>query len=364
MAAVDRASDLNALPPFPTLFDAPLDTFEWPAPPIDWRHEPPPRGDAPQACTIETPRGATVEGWLVGIEPARGQLRFRAALDGSDLTLPLHRVRRLVLAQPLGAVDRGAGLPTERVPAAAHERDYRLVLADGAGERTGRTTGHVETPDGLFLFEPGADGRTLTRVFVPRPAYARCSFGPSAQDLAAESWVATPQALLDALERQRRTPVRPLGQSLLDLGLVTPWQLEQALAEKDDDAPLGEALVARGVLSKGDLQTAIAHKMGYPFVDLTRFPIDPAAARRLPLRHAVSFRALPILQHGDRLVVAMDRPARAAAVQSLYAIAPLKVVAVLASKGQLLLALSSLAGGDLWAETVSIRAGFFASTLH
>ena len=30
-----------------------------------------------------------------------------------------------------------------------------------------------------------------------------------------------------------------------------------------------------------DLQTALAHKMGYPLVDLTRFPIDVLAARKL-----------------------------------------------------------------------------------
>lgn len=356
--------EIDPLPPFPQLFDEPLEAWQWPSPPFDWRHVAPPGIDLAQPCTIETPSGAVVDGTLVAFEPALRQLSFRSSADGAPLVLPFARVRRLTLALPLISLQPTLGRPAERPPAAAHERDYRLTLADGSGTLQGRTLGHVEAPHGLYLFVPGEDGATLRRVFVPSAAYRDCAFGLSAQDVAAEKWIASPRALFAALERQDRMPVLPLGRSLLELGLVTPAQLEQALAAKPADAPLGEALVARGVITQGDLHTAIAHKMGYPFVDLTRFPIDPAAAKKLPLRHAVTCRALPILIDRDRLIVAMDRPSRAPQVQALYAIAPLRVVPVLASKGQLLLALSGLSQHDLWSETVSIRAGFFAETTH
>lgn len=365
MSAVQNVSpELNPLPPFPELFEEPLEPWQWPPLPFDWRHVAPPGVDVAQACTLETLSGASVEGTLVSFEPAAGQLKFRTSAGGAALTLPFARVRRLTLAAPLKSMAPALGRPAERVPAAAQEREYRLTLADGTGTLGGRTLGHVETPHGLFLFAPGHDGAELHRVFVPRSAYADSAFGLTAQDLAADKWIASPRALMAALERQDHQPVLPLGQSLLDLGMVTRTELEQALADKPADAPLGEALVARGVITKGDLHTAIAHKMGYPFVDLTRFPIDPAAAKRLPLRYAVTCRALPILLERDRLIVAVDRPSRAPQVQALYAIAPLRVVPVLASKGQLLLALSALSQHDLWSDNVSIRAGFFATTTH
>lgn len=365
MSAVHEASpEANPLPPFPELFDEPLEPWQWPALPFDWRHVEPPGIDVAQPCTIETPSGATVEGTLVAFEPAARQLTFRGSADGAPLVLPFSRVRRLTLGWPLKSMAPTLGRPAERVPAASQEREYRLTLADGSGTLGGRTLGHVETPHGLYLFAPGPDGSELQRVFVPRSAYTDSAFGLSAQDLAADKWIATPRALLAALERQDHLPVLPLGQSLLDLGMVTRLQLEQALADKPADAPLGEALVARGVITQGDLHTAIAHKMGYPFVDLTRFPIDPTAAKKLPLRHAVACRALPILFDRDRLIVAVDRPSRAPQVQALYAIAPLRVVPVLASKGQLLLTLSALSQHDLWSDSVSIRAGFFATTTH
>jgi hypothetical protein len=365
VSAVRPASPaLEALPPFPQLFDEPLEACQWPAPPFDWHHVAPPGLDVAQACTIETPSGAVVEGTLVGFEPALRQLSFRTSAEGAAVVLPFARVRRLTLALPLTSIEPALGRPAERAPCAAEERDYRLTLADGAGTLSGRTLGHVETPHGLYLFTPRNGGTALHRVFVPRAAYREAQFGMSAQDAAAEKWIASPRALLAALEQQDRMPVLPLGRSLLALGLVTPGQLDEALAGKAAEAPLGEALVARGLITPGDLHTAIAHKMGYPFVDLTRFPIDLLAAKKLPLRQAVSCRALPILIHGDRLIVAMDRPSRAPQVQQLYAIAPLRVVPVLASKGQLLLALSGLSQHDLWQESVSIRPGFFAATTH
>ena len=342
--------------------DEPAEPWHWPAPPFDWRHLAPADRECAQPCHVETPSGATVEGFMLGIDPPSGSLSFRNGAEGPSLVLPFSRVRRLTLTSPLRSVDQAGRLRAERVPTAAQEREFRLTWTGDGGSAAGRTAGHVETPHGLFLFTPGDDGYSLHRVFVPKAAYSRCEFGPSAQDLVADQWIATPRALLDALSLQRRMPVLPIGQSLLNLGMVTQAQIEQALAQPMGDMPLGERLVQSRVISKADLQTAIAHKMGYPFVDLTRFPIEPAAARKLPLRVAVTHRALPLLVDGEQIIVAVDRPSRAGALQGLYALAPLKVVAVLASKGQILLALSALSEQDLWHDRVSIQAEFFSTT--
>jgi hypothetical protein len=358
----DEAPDSAPLPPFPVLIAEPLDPWRWPALPFDWRHVPAPDIDVVQACRLETSPGTTVEGFIDGFDPRAGRLSLRTSFDGTALELPFSRFRRLLLNHPLRCLEPRAGLPAERVPAAAQEREYRLVTADSNEVLVGRTAGHVETDEGLFLFLPSDDQRQLVRAFVPRGAYTRCEFGPTAQDLAAEQWIATPRALLDAIDRKPRRPVLPIGQSLLDLGMATAEQLEHALAEPLGDLPLGERMVAMGVISNADLQTAIAHKMGYPYVDLSRFPIEHAAARKLPLHMAVAHRALPILLERDRLVVAIDRPARLAGLQSPFTLGAFKVMPVLAARSQILLALSSLSRQDLWSENVSIRAGFFAST--
>lgn len=126
--------------------------------------------------------------------------------------------------------------------------------------------------------------------------------------------------------------------------------------------PLGESLVAAGVISRADLQTALAHKMGYPLVDLTRFPIDPKAVAKLPQRLAVGFRAMPLMLDGERLIVAVDKPARVVKLKAVHAIAQLTVVPVLASRMQILLA-QERQSNDIWAGHAAERMPFFATTV-
>lgn len=352
----------NASTPFPTLFaDAP-ERWQWPVPPFAWRHRPGPGCDEIQPCRIESPVGTPVDGEMLGFDPATRTLKFRSSPAGPVVELPFARFRRLTLTVPLQPSVPMAGMPIERVPAAAQEREYRLQASGTSPVIGGRTAGRIETADGLYLFTPVEEEASLQRVFVPRSAYTRAEFGPSAEEVAARMWIASPGELLAAIDRQQRMPILPLGQSLLKLGLLTEAQLERALASQGRDVPLGESLVAAGLISRADLQTALAHKMGYPLVDLTRFPIDPKAVAKLPPRIAVGFRIMPLMLQRERLIVAVDKPARVIKLGAVHAIAGVTVVPVLASRMQILLAQERLSH-DVWAGHVSERLGFFATTV-
>ena len=216
--------------------------------------------------------------------------------------------------------------------------------------------------EGLYLFSPAQDDGALHRVFVPRSAYSRCEFGASAEELAARHWIASPAKLIEALGQQERAPVQPLGQALLALGLLTQAQLDRALKRSGDKVALGEALVDAGLLSRGDLQTALAHKMGFPLVDLERFPLDPQALALLPRRLAISHRVLPLMLDKERLIVAVDRPGRVLKLRQLDAYAQMPIAPVLALKSQILVALNRQSG-DGWNLNVSERVNFFATTI-
>jgi hypothetical protein len=360
-----RAIDVSDKPlEFPPLNLPAIDAWEWPRPPFAWRYSAADHADAAQPCRIETGIGKRLDGLLIEMDPALGVLRYRARADGEPIALPFTRFMRLTLTTPLRPPAPLAGAPAERVPAAAQQREYRLQPADGAdAPLTGRTAGYVQADEGLYLFPPADDGRSLQRVFVPRWACAEAHFGASAQEIAAANWVAEPAQLLAAIERQRRMPVLPIGQSLLALGMVTQEQLEHALAQQRGDVPLGEMLVADGIISRWDLRTALAHKMGYPFVDLTRFPVDPAAAKKLTLRTAVESRALPVMLDGTRLIVVVDRPARTTRLRGLRAFSQLGIVPVLASRMQILDALTRLSKQDVWADHVAVSFGHFDTTI-
>ena len=75
-------------------------------------------------------------------------------------------------------------------------------------------------------------------IFVPRTAYTACEFGPSAEEQAAERWIATREDLLAAIDRQHRMPLMRIGEALINLGLVTPKQVDRALSRQRGDQPL------------------------------------------------------------------------------------------------------------------------------
>jgi hypothetical protein len=349
--------------PFPTLVFDPVEQWEWPSPPLDWPHEPPPIKGTPQPCAIEAPSGATVLGDMLDFDPQAARVVFRAKAGSPPGSLAFSRFRRLTLVEPLRAAPQFAGAPLERVPAARQERDYALQSSGTAKVPTlsGRTAGHVETSAGLFLFAPVDEEAALQRVFVPRWAYSHCSFGLSAEEIAAKLWISTPQALLEAIERQDRAPVLPIGQSILALGLMTQAQLDRALAKPSAGVPLGEALVAARVITKSDLQAAIAHKMGYPMVDLTRFPIDPEVVSKVPKDVAARHHMLPLMMDKERLIVAVDRPSRVVDLRSLHLSVRTPVVPVLAPRLQIAAALDRLSR-DLWSQHVADSATQFLPT--
>jgi hypothetical protein len=352
------------LTPFPTLMSDEPERFGWPALPFDWRHRPPPGIDVPQPCRIESVVGTPVDGEMTGFDALQRTLHFRTSRDGTIVELPFARFRRLTLTTPLQPALSASGAPAERVPAAAQERDYRLQGAGTVTPITGRTSGRVETADGMFLFPPVQEESALQRVFVPRSAYIRSEFGASAEEIAARMWISSPHELLAAIERQQRMPILPLGHSLLELGLLTETQLERALARQSAarDVPLGEMLVKDGLISRGDLQTALAHKMGYPLVDLGRFPIDPKAAAKLPRRVALGLHMVPLLLVKDQLIVAVDKPARVMKLKGVNAITGVTVTPVLASRMQIMLA-QDRQKNDIWSGHVADKLPFFASTI-
>ena len=346
--------------PFPTL-DLEADmAWHWPQPPFLRRPVSTTLDTGEQACRIETPAGTAVEGLLVGFDTHAGLLSVRMRADGEPVSLPFSRIRRLTLVTPWSIAQRMSGMPVERAPNVVHERAYRVDLVAG-GHLTGRTLGRVKQACGAFLFAPTDAPDAVLRVFVPAAVIEDVSFGPSAEEEAAQRWITSREQLVAALDAQRTAKIRPLGQALLDLGLLTQVQLARALEaqRQEREAPLGELLVAQGQIDRADLQTALAYKMGYPLVDLSRFPLDQDVARKLPQAVLIEFGLMPLMQLGNSLVVAIDDLARVAHLQASKALLGLKLVPVMACRSRIALALSALPqrlGTDRWSDD-SVEAG-------
>lgn len=320
---------------------APATPWHWPLPPgREKAFAAAPSLHTAQPCRIETQTRLTLHGELLDFDPIKRRLQFRAT-GGADASLAFATLRRVTLT--IAWQPRDSQRSRQRPPLAAQERDYRLqqVGQDHAAPLTGRCAGHLEAAEGMYLFCPLGDAGALLRVFVPRSAYTRSEFGPSAEEIAARHWIASPAQLLAALARPP-APGLPLAQSLLALGLATPALLDRVQQRLDGKAALGEALVQARLLSRTDLQTALAHTMGFPLVDLDRFPLDPLALAMVPREVAVAHRLMPLLRDGERLIVAVDRPGRVLKLRQTDPYARLPLAPVLALKSQILQALDRL----------------------
>ena len=106
--------------------------------------------------------------------------------------------------------------------------------------------------------------------------------------------------------------VRPmLGSILVQKGWITHERLDKALEEvKVTGMRLGETLLARGWLFEPELAAALAEQAGLRYVDLVRHPLDPSAARLLPLEVARRMFVVPVrFVDSGRIEVAVADPA-------------------------------------------------------
>jgi MSHA biogenesis protein MshE len=86
-----------------------------------------------------------------------------------------------------------------------------------------------------------------------------------------------------------------LGSILLRKGWISHDKLDAALeAARVSGMRLGETLLSRGWLFEPELAAALAEQFGLRFVDLVRHPLDPSAARLLPLEVARRMFAVPV----------------------------------------------------------------------
>jgi type II secretory ATPase GspE/PulE/Tfp pilus assembly ATPase PilB-like protein len=335
--------------------------FVWPSPPYAAY----PDGLAltrPMLCDVVGLNGTMTSGRLLNFVPEESAIHVHMPPARTPIVLKFTQFQSLRVLEPIKPRMIEPFDPRADLLADHPRSPYVLTLRDGH-ELHGETIGHEEMPYGVFLFPPLDAIGHVTRLFVPKATYSDFAFGSKLGELLVESsvttrdqidaafheqqrlrkrklgdilltkQVVTPEQLMEALEQQRNMPLVRVGDALQQLGMVTAEQVREAVQEQaqDRNVPLGEILIRMGAVSREDVQVALARKMGYPVVDIAKFPIEPDAVRKVPVAVAQRLQCIPLMVRDGRLVVALNDPARRrTAVDEIEFVSQSKVLPVLA----------------------------------
>ncbi|HEX5372610.1 MAG TPA: GspE/PulE family protein [Aquabacterium sp.] len=100
-----------------------------------------------------------------------------------------------------------------------------------------------------------------------------------------------------------------LGDLLVQEGLITAEQLDQALQEqRSSGRKLGRVLSDQGLVTEAQIAKAVARQLHAPFIDLAHYPLRPELAQQLPEGHARRLRAIVLDDPPSGLMIGMADP--------------------------------------------------------
>ena len=113
---------------------------------------------------------------------------------------------------------------------------------------------------------------------------------------------------------------RRLGDLLIESELITPAQLEEAMAEQaKTGARLGQILISRGFITKQALGDALQTQRGTAYINLATSHIDEVLLRSVPPAVIMEHRVVPFARVGREVHVAMVDPTDILAIDHLAA---------------------------------------------
>lgn len=109
-----------------------------------------------------------------------------------------------------------------------------------------------------------------------------------------------------------------LGEMLVKANLITPEQLDDALAlQKSAGGRIGSILVKLGYVDEGKIASYLGRQYGVPAVDLSKAEIDPAILKLVPAEVARKHLLIPLGRSGGFLMVAMADPSDIVAIDEV-----------------------------------------------
>jgi type IV pilus assembly protein PilB len=352
--------------------------------------------DAPVVAMLMD--GKTISGRLAGLDGPRATVTL-VGKENNRIPIDFSRLRRLnfINKHPVNRDKHPLEGRGGEVLMPREAQEFRIVFSDNR-MLTGRTRGSFVDEIGIHLFQViGADH--ISRLFIPAKVIRKYSIGhkrieeirpapvktekpapaasgqnpaPKRRKSDSKGRKATVQdswQLRQKLEMPDSPPgdllaSKRIGEMLVEDGIITPEQLEAALAgqKRDCGKRIGEILVGMGTVKAGEIFSALAHKFGMPFVLLRDFFIDIACLNLVPVDIARKHMLIPLLLYNDRLVIAMDDPANTEAITLLRFMTQYKIEPTIATREDIAWAIDKYYGHP--ASAVAIDEAHLATSIR
>ncbi len=90
-----------------------------------------------------------------------------------------------------------------------------------------------------------------------------------------------------------------LGDLLVESGLITTEQLEEALKDKAPDEKLGKHWLRLGMITEQQLIEVLEFQLGVPHISINQFAVDPDTVQLVPREIAKRYQVMPIRTEND-----------------------------------------------------------------
>src|SRR3954469_19789679 len=138
---------------------------------------------------------------------------------------------------------------------------------------------------------------------------------------------------------------KPLGQLLIDKGLIKPEQLDRALEEQkrsNHQKLLGEVLVELRICTEDQITEALAQAYGVPYARVSPKIADPKVIASLPKEFLEKHQVLPLFLVEKVLTVAVPEPANVFLLEEIERLSGFQVQVVAATSRDIKATLQSI----------------------
>ncbi|MCH1626574.1 GspE/PulE family protein [Ferdinandcohnia quinoae] len=128
---------------------------------------------------------------------------------------------------------------------------------------------------------------------------------------------------------------KKIGDLLVDTGLITEIQLQEALRDKTEKQRIGDVLLQKRFITEQQLIEVLEFQLGIPHISLFRYPIDSSLTSLVSKEIARRYNLMPLKREGDKLFIAMSDPLDFFAIEDVRLTTGFQIETAIATKDEI-----------------------------